>query len=226
MEFDPRHQPACWFSVRHGVLNAEMVHGLYYEHLTLESLEREFRTLRRGGLLRRFVDTEGRVYYLPTERLCTQLGAHRSAARGRGAHTVAKRVGATWFSVRHGLFRPTAREFREQYPRLHDRKIPAGSYYVDTSREPHLLGWLEVDTGRNLRRLLQKVNRLYSQRFRLPEFGRVIHAQQFLVVILTPHEGKKQLIEARLDDGACGDSWVAVEVVPELRGVLLKERSN
>src|SRR5438105_1718893 len=104
MEFDPRHEPACWFSVRHGVLNAEMVHGLYYEHLTLESLEREFRTLRRGGLLSRFVDTEGRVYYLPTERLCTPLGAHRSTARGRGARTVARAPRAGW----RPLGRPSA----------------------------------------------------------------------------------------------------------------------
>jgi hypothetical protein len=225
MSLDPRHEQVCRFAHRHGVVNAAMIHPLYYAGLMLESVERELRALRQGGLLRSFVTTKKVRYYLPTEQLCTQLRFHRSAARGRGALTVARRVGVTWFSLRHNLFRPTVREFREHYPRLYDRKIPAGSYYIDTSREPHLLGWLEVDTGRNVRRLMKKVNRLFAQRFRLAEFGRLIHAEQFVVVVLTPTEGKKRIIEAGLDKGGCGDAWVAVEVVPELEDILLKQRS-
>ena len=224
MQLNPRFKPLCEFSIRNGIVSAEMVHERYYQDLTLDSLEREFRTLIRDGLFRPFVALDKRRYYLPTERLCTLLKVPRSAARGRGAHTVAKRAGSTWFSLRHNLTRPTAREFRESFPHLYDRKIPAGFYYVDTSHDPHLLGWLEVDTGRDDRRLLKKVNRLFSQRLRLFEFGRLIHGQQFLVVILTPHEGKKRLIEERLDKGACGDSWVTVEVVPELQGILLQRK--
>src|SRR5437763_803647 len=185
MAIDPRHEPACRFALRHGVVSASMVHGPFYPDLMLESVEREFRALRRDGLFRVFVDKEDRRYYLPTERLCTLLGVHRSAARGRGAHTVAKRVGAVWFSLRHGLNRLTAREFRERYETLYDRKIPSGSYYVDTSHTPHLLGWLEIDSARNIRRLLQKVSHIYSPRFRLPAFSPPIHGEQFLVVILT-----------------------------------------
>jgi hypothetical protein len=222
MQLNPRFKPLCEFSVRNGIVSAEMVHDRHYQEMTLESLEREFRTLMKDGLFRPFVALDKRRYYLPTERLCTLLKVHRSAARGRGAHTVAKRAGTTWFSLRHNLNRPTAKEFRERFPHLYDRKIPAGFYYVDTSHDPHLLGWLEVDTARDTRRLVKKVNHLFIQRFRLPAFSRLIHGEQFLVVILTPDEGKKRLIEARLDKGDCGDSWVAVEVVPELQGILLK----
>jgi hypothetical protein len=221
MQLESRHRPACEFALRHGVVSAAMVHELHYPGLMLESVERELRTLAQQELLRPFVDTAGHLYYLPTERLCTLCKVHRSAARGRGAHTVARRVGAAWFSVRHNLFRPTAREFREHYAHLYDRKIPAGSYYIDTAHEPHLIGWLEVDTARNVCRLLKKVSRLFSQRFRLAEFGRLIHGGQFLVVVLTPSEGKKRLIEAGLDRGLCGELWVAVEIVPELGAILL-----
>ena len=83
----------------------------------------------RGGLLRRFVDTEGRVYYLPTERLCTQLGAHRSAARGRGAHTVAKRVGAGPYDVVLCFCTDQAR-LRRRWAALHPLTTPAGALWI------------------------------------------------------------------------------------------------
>lgn len=99
MNVDTRHKPVCEFALHHGVVGEAMAHRLFYPDLMLDSVKREFRCLTKNGFLRVFDDNDGRRYYLPTEKLCTHFKVHRSAARGRGSHFVAKRVGATCFSI-------------------------------------------------------------------------------------------------------------------------------
>lgn len=218
---DDRITAVLQFVLRYGAASIDLLLPLFYPGMSRDSPRKELNDQVAAGLLRRTTAPDGTHYYTATERQCLRLGAHRSAVRGRGVYALATRVGCAWFCARNGFTKLTAREFREQYPELYSRKVPSGFYFLDSSAEITRLGWVEVDTGKDARRLVRRVNHLMTTRFAIPAFAPLIQAGQFYVCCLLPSEGKRQAVQLRLDAKACGALPVRLDVVPEIQTFFL-----
>lgn len=83
-----------------------------------------------------------------------------------------------------------AEDVNKYFPRLFRNGMPSG-YYVDTSGEKPILGFVRVDTGLDhITRILQQFRKQFERHASSPEFAAITAAGQFEISYLVPTEMK------------------------------------
>ena len=83
-----------------------------------------------------------------------------------------------------------AEDVNKYFPRLFRNGMPSG-YYVDTSGEKPILGFVRVDTGLDhITRILQQLRKLLERHTSSTEFAAITAAGQFEISYLVPTETK------------------------------------
>lgn len=209
------------------------LHRLYWSQDTLNAAKSWVRRMREAGLLAS-APLYGRTHYFHITAHAAQLiNLDPRAAAPRKAAYIATTFGHLAFCCLGSEQRRklSVDEFKRQFPPLVLPRDANDGYYLDQTLHTTLavpekkrLGFIFVDDARSLKRLPVVLNRLISQRLRVPAWKNdLIRNQRFVIAVATTSAGKVDAIREALG-GLHPDVPVRVECCPELRNVI-HERS-
>lgn len=187
---------------RYRITTVQAVQRLFFASLQQEAAESTLRRLREAGFIesRRLFET-ARYYYL-TKLATHTLGKAESLARRPGSQSVSTNFGVLAFCCLMPKLRElfTLDEFRTEYAPLFEPGLPSTHYYVDEDQAGvRRLGWIEIDGGADVRRLVRKCHHRVNRRLDLPAFRELIREKNFVVAILTGNPEKAATIRAALE---------------------------
>lgn len=206
---------------RYHLTTDEILASLFFEGGSVRAARKVTTRLKAEGKLNRFRFFEGRVLCQLTPRAAEALGEHRSIARKFNYQGLVNAYGVLLFCAKFGVDKFTAREFMEKFPDLHRRGTRASNYYVDNAEGTKRLGFIQVDSGREPAKLVQKIRKVVSRAYGVPNFAKLIQSGRFVVAVVTPTPGKKALIERALAEEPASPVKYRVEVVDELGHLLI-----
>jgi len=206
---------------RYHLTTDEILASLFFEGASVRAARKVTTRLKAEGKLARHRFFEGRVLVQLTPRAAEAMGEHRSIARKFNYQGLVNAYGVLLFCAKFGIDKFTAREFIEKFPDLHRRGTRASNYYVDNADGAKRLGFIQVDSGREPRQLVQKVRKIISRAYGVPNFAKLIQSGRFVVAIATPSEGKKTLLQRALAEEPPSPVRYRVEVLDELGHLLI-----
>jgi hypothetical protein len=143
-----------------------------------------------------------RVYYRLTNRAVRLLGAPKEAARALGPQAKIGRYAVLWFICMdrpgaRSLFNP--RDFPDQFD-IGPNRLPRPNFYIERiSDEEHRLGFIIVDHGSHVRRILRKAADTLVRFLRHGWFDAYVRDRAFALTVLTPTAAKKRSILLNLE---------------------------
>lgn len=206
---------------RYHLTTDEILASLFFEGGSVRAARKVTTRLKAEGKLSRHRFFEGRVLCQLTPRAAEALGEHRSICRKFNYQGLVNAYGVLLFCAKFGIDKFTAREFMEKFPDLHRRGTRASNYYVDNADGGKRLGFIQVDSGREATKLVQKIRRIIGRAYGVPNFAKLIQSGRFVIAIITPTQGKKTLIERAIADEPASPVKFRVEVLDELGHLLI-----
>ena len=161
---------------RYHLTTDEILASLFFEGGSVRAARKVTTRLKAEGKLNRCRFFEGRVLCQLTPRAAESLGEHRSISRRFHYQGLVNAYGVLLFCARSGVDKFTAREFMEKFPDLHRRGTRASNYYVDNADGVRRLGFIQVDSGREPAKLVQKVRKVIGRAYGVPNFAKLIQA--------------------------------------------------
>jgi len=206
---------------RYHLTTDEILASLFFEGGSVRAARKVTTRLQAEGKLSRHRFFEGRVLCQLTPRAAEALGEHRSICRKFNYQGLVNAYGVLLFCAKFAIDKFTVREFLDKFPDLHRRGTRASNYYVDNAGGEKRLGFIQVDSGRDVTKLVRKIRKVISRAYGVPNFAKLIQSGRFVIAIVTPAEGKKTLIERALADEPASPVKYRVEVVDELGHLLV-----
>jgi hypothetical protein len=209
--------------VRERLTTVDIVHTRYFGGATPDAARKVLDRLVADEWLRR-IPLHGQVpCYILTFAATYRLRIHRVAAKVPGLPALCRAYALVRFAVRTGAKRVPHAEWVGLFPELHRSGLPANSYFLeDAPGGPRVL-LLHVDAGQDVRRAIARVRRMISRRYAIPAFAELIQSGRFEVVVLTPTEGKKRVLEKAIERRYRGLTRVRVVVIPELEPLVARK---
>jgi hypothetical protein len=195
--------------------------SLFFENGSVRAARKVTIRLKEEGKLNRYRFFEDRVLCQLTPRAAEALGEHRSIARKFNYQGLVNAYGVLLFCAKFGVDKFTAREFMDQFPDLHRRGTRASNYYIDNADGVKRLGFIQVDSGGDTKKLVQKIRKIIARAYGVPNFAKLIQGGRFMVAIVAPSPGKKALTLRALEDEPAGPVKYRVEAIDELGHLLI-----
>lgn len=192
------------FVLRHRLLTFEVLHRLFFPNQPVDAVKS---TLRRLTTQHRVLKAEPldshRVYYRLTKRAARLLGAADEVARPLGPQALVERYALLWFIAldrpeRRTQFNP--RNFPEQFD-LGPHRLPRANFYIEeTANGESRLGYVVVDHGGHMRRIVHKSIHVLLRFLQRGWFDDYFAAGRFTLTVLTLSMPKQYSLRFGLDN--------------------------
>ncbi len=191
------------FVLRHRIVTFEVLRRVFFDGKQKDAVKS---TLRRLCGRYRLLTTEQldarRGYYRLTQRAAALLGARRTLVRPLGPQSLIERFAVLWFITldrpgRRTLFNP--RHFPEQFD-LGSHRLPRANFYIeDDERGQSRLGYIVVDHGGHLRRIIRKSVRVLLRFLKRGWFDDYFATGRFTLTVLTLNGTKQKSLQFGLN---------------------------
>lgn len=158
-------------------------------------------------------------YFVAGVRAARARGLPDRKARPLGPQAKTTAYGTLLYCTRRPVRKPTAAEFRAEFPDLCRERTGEAHYFVERT-PPFRLGLLLIDHGADARRLPAKALKVVRARDRLPAFCELMTAEGFTIAVVCPSAGRAAQLRRAFRRKPCRTAEVTVEVVPELLPLL------
>jgi hypothetical protein len=189
---------------QHRLIDFAMLHQVFFPDQQVDAVKSTLRRLCGKPPRYRYLHPEPldakRVYYRLTPRAARLLGAPFDVARPLGPQARLYRYAVAWFihvdgRRRRTLFNP--HDFHEQFP-VTGHRLPRSHFYIEDSADQPRLGYILVDHGAHVRRVVRKAVKVLGRFLYHGWFDEYIRDKAFVLTVLTFLAGKKASIERRL----------------------------
>jgi hypothetical protein len=190
-----------------GMTTSEVLHRTFFSGKALDAMLSTLRRLVGTGSKYRFLRPERlygkRKYYRLTQRGAALIGNSSSSQRF-GCEARATRFAILSFmheerSGKRVLFNP--RKLPDQFA-LDGQRLPRKHFFIEETATDPRLGFILVNLGGDTQRAVRKALETMARFFNRQWFDEFFAARQFVLVILTVTEEKKEAIQARLQAAA------------------------
>lgn len=191
------------FVLRHRLITFAVLHLVFFEGKAVDAVKSTLRRLcGRYQLLTAERLDQRRGYYRLSRRAAALLGARQNMVRPLGPQSLIERFAVLWFITldrpgRRTLFNP--RQFPEQFD-LGPHRLPRANFYIEEDDQGHSwLGYIVVDHGGHLRRIIQKSVRVLRRFLKRGWFDDYFAAGRFKLTVLTLNAHKQKSLQFGLN---------------------------
>ncbi len=206
---------------RYHLTTSDVLRRKFFPDTNDAAVRKVIARLIRERRMRGFDLFDNRKYYVLTAREAVARNEHRSISREFNYQGFVNAYAVLCFCAAHGVDIYTPNEFEADFPDLIMRGVGSRNYYVERSEEPNRLAFILVDYGTNPERIAKKVGHIIARGYTLPPFTRLIQRGRFVITVLTADEDKRSFIRAAIEADPAQFVKVRLEVVPELRDILV-----
>lgn len=191
------------FVLRHRIVTFEVLRRVFFDGKEIDAVKSTLRRLcgRYRLLTPERLDVR-RGYYRLTQRAAALLGARTAMVRPLGPQSLIERFAVLWFITldrpgRRTLFNP--RQFPEQFD-LGSHRLPRANFYIeDDDQGQSRLGYIVVDHGGHLRRIIHKSVRVLLRFLKRGWFDDYFAAGRFTLTVLTLNGAKQKSLQFGLN---------------------------
>ena len=209
--------------VRYRVTTPEALHVTLYADRSKAAAAKAASRTEEAGFLERF-QLSRRIFYYLSKEATSVLGVPPSAASPPGTQALSEHYAVLAFCALRepGTERLTPEEVREHFPEFAEAPgvSAAHQHYCVTRYQGHpVLARATVDTGAELRRVVDKCRVIASHAAETAGLLELARTGRFHVAVLTADESKKRALDEALSSLSSSTRFRAV-TIPEMRHIL------
>ena len=185
-----------------GISSFEVIHFSFFKGMSRDAVKSTLRRLCGKGPTYRFLRPVplygSRVAYQLTWRGANTVGVSPSLARPLGIQTRVERLAILNFihdlNCEHKRRIVTNARLREYFP-ICQHRLPRQRFYLEERADTDYLGFIVVDHGGHVRRIVRKAVEFIHRFVKRGWFDDYLHSGQFILTILTLTEFKGREIK-------------------------------